>query len=45
MIGGGDPAQKSDEYQIRIRGIEKAFGDHKVLKGVDLDVDRGKSRC
>jgi phospholipid/cholesterol/gamma-HCH transport system ATP-binding protein len=35
-------SEKSDEYQIRIRGLEKAFGDHKVLKGVDLDVERGK---
>src|SRR5262245_20582279 len=37
-----DPAQKSDEHQIRIRGIHKAFGEHKVLKGVDLDIERGK---
>jgi phospholipid/cholesterol/gamma-HCH transport system ATP-binding protein len=40
--GGDDPAVKSDEYQIRIRGLEKAFDDHKVLKGVDLDIERGK---
>ncbi len=37
-----DAAQKSDEYQIRIRGLEKAFGAHKVLRGVDLDIERGK---
>src|SRR3954463_4104729 len=36
-----DPSQKSDAYQIRIRGIEKTFGTHKVLKGVDLDIERG----
>ena len=37
-----DPAQKSERYAIRIRGIKKAFGPHQVLKGVDLDVERGK---
>jgi len=37
-----DVAQKSDSYQIRIRGIEKAFGEHKVLRGVDLDIERGR---
>ena len=37
-----DAAQKSDEYQIRIRGLEKSFGAHKVLRGVDLDIERGK---
>src|SRR5207247_9942721 len=37
-----DPKLKSDEYQIRIRGLEKAFGDHEVLRGVDLDIERGK---
>jgi phospholipid/cholesterol/gamma-HCH transport system ATP-binding protein len=42
MAESGDPAQKSDEYQIRIRGIEKSFGAHKVLKGVDLDIERGR---
>jgi phospholipid/cholesterol/gamma-HCH transport system ATP-binding protein len=33
---------RSDEYQIQIRGLDKAFGTHKVLRGVDLDVARGK---
>ena len=37
-----DPSVKSDRYQIRIRGIEKSFGKHQVLRGVDLDVERGK---
>jgi phospholipid/cholesterol/gamma-HCH transport system ATP-binding protein len=39
---GDDASQKSEEHQIRIRGIEKAFGDHKVLRGVDLDIERGR---
>ncbi len=28
---------------IRFRGIEKSFGAHRVLKGVDLDVRRGET--
>jgi phospholipid/cholesterol/gamma-HCH transport system ATP-binding protein len=35
-------AQRDDGYQIRIRGIEKAFGEHQVLRGVDLDIERGR---
>lgn len=30
------------DAQIQIRGLHKAFGEHKVLKGVDLDIERGK---
>jgi phospholipid/cholesterol/gamma-HCH transport system ATP-binding protein len=37
-----DPAVPSDRYQIRLRGIEKTFGPHHVLRGVDLDIERGK---
>jgi phospholipid/cholesterol/gamma-HCH transport system ATP-binding protein len=37
-----ETTQRSDEFQIRIRGLKKAFGPHQVLKGVDLDVVRGK---
>ncbi len=29
--------------KIRIRGLEKSFGDNHVLRGVDLDVPQGKS--
>ena len=36
-----DPSLKSELYQIRIRGLKKAFGTHEVLKGVDLDIERG----
>jgi phospholipid/cholesterol/gamma-HCH transport system ATP-binding protein len=32
---------RSDEYQIQIRGLDKSFGTHKVLRGVDLDIERG----
>ncbi|MEO6953188.1 MAG: ABC transporter ATP-binding protein [Polyangia bacterium] len=37
-----DVSQKSDKFQLRIRGIKKSFGTHQVLRGVDLDVERGK---
>ncbi len=30
---------------IRIEGLRKAFGAHRVLRGVDLDVPRGKILC
>lgn len=33
----------SDEPKIRIRGLEKRFGEKVVLDGVDLDIDAGHS--
>ena len=36
-----DPSVKSEQFQIRIRGLKKSFGTHEVLKGVDLDIERG----
>ncbi len=32
----------SVEPVVRIRGVGKSFGDHRVLQGVDLDVRRGE---
>ncbi len=40
-MSADDASQKSEQYQIRIRGIDKSFGTHKVLKSVDLDIERG----
>jgi phospholipid/cholesterol/gamma-HCH transport system ATP-binding protein len=37
-----DPAHKSERYQIRIRALEKSFGEHHILRGVDLDIERGR---
>src|SRR2546423_796867 len=37
-----DPSQRSEPWHLRVRGIEKTFGTHHVLRGVDLDVARGK---
>ena len=38
-----DPSKRSEQFQIRIRGLEKTFGGvHHVLRGVELDIERGK---
>lgn len=33
----------TDEVVVRVRDVHKAFGDHQVLKGVDLDLHRGEN--
>ena len=38
----GKSGASSDPVQIRIRGINKTFGPQHVLRGVDLDIERGK---
>lgn len=40
--GGEDLSARDDRFQIRIRGIEKTFGPHRVLRGVDLDIERAR---
>ena len=40
--GGQDLAARSDRYQIRVRGLHKSYGEHHVLRGIDLDVERGR---
>jgi phospholipid/cholesterol/gamma-HCH transport system ATP-binding protein len=42
-----DPAQPArpavdDRWHLRVRGLHKTFGPQHVLRGVDLDVERGK---
>ncbi len=37
-----EPSTKSDRYAIRVRDLHRRFGTHHVLRGVDLDVERGK---
>ena len=39
---GDESAARSDRYQIRVRGLRKRFGEHDVLRGIDLDIERGK---
>ncbi|MEV4941498.1 amino acid ABC transporter ATP-binding protein [Streptomyces zaomyceticus] len=33
------------EVEISVRGLTKAFGDIEVLRGIDLDVERGEVVC
>ena len=41
--GGGALARRDDRWQIRVRGLHKTFGPQHVLRGVDLDIERGKT--
>jgi phospholipid/cholesterol/gamma-HCH transport system ATP-binding protein len=38
-----DPSQRDERWQIRIRGLQKSFGVQHVLRGIDLDIERGKT--
>jgi phospholipid/cholesterol/gamma-HCH transport system ATP-binding protein len=38
-----DASRRDDRWQIRIRGLHKTFGVHHVLRGIDLDLERGKT--
>lgn len=43
--GGETPAIASEghsQFQLRIRGLQKRFVEHHVLRGVNLDIERGK---
>ena len=35
-------SRRDERWQIRIRGLEKSFGVQHVLRGIDLDIERGK---
>ena len=37
-----DASVPSERYHIRVRGVQKTFGPHHVLRGIDLDIERGK---
>jgi phospholipid/cholesterol/gamma-HCH transport system ATP-binding protein len=36
-----DVTQRSERWHIRIRDLHKSFGPQYVLKGIDLDIERG----
>jgi len=42
MKTSSEHARKKQDWEIRIEGLHKAFGAHKVLCGVDLDVRPGE---
>ncbi len=37
-----DPSEYSEKYQIRVRDLKKSFRGQMVLKGINLDLERGK---
>jgi phospholipid/cholesterol/gamma-HCH transport system ATP-binding protein len=41
--GPEDPSQRNERWQIRVRGLNKTFGPQHVLRGLDLDIERGKT--
>jgi phospholipid/cholesterol/gamma-HCH transport system ATP-binding protein len=41
--GGGSLARRDDRWQIRVRGLHKSFPPQHVLRGVDLDIERGRT--
>src|SRR5208283_5895530 len=41
MTNGGHT--RDDRWQIQIRGLHKSFGSQEVLRGIDLDFERGKT--
>jgi phospholipid/cholesterol/gamma-HCH transport system ATP-binding protein len=41
--GGANLARRDERWQIRVRGLHKSFAAHHVLRGVDLDVERGRT--
>src|SRR5205814_1070344 len=41
--GGNLLAQRDERWQIRVRGLNKTFGPQHVLRGVDLDIERGRT--
>ena len=35
--------KKHDPVHVRLRNIHKSYGDHHVLKGISIDIERGKT--
>ena len=40
---GENLALRDERWQIRVRGLHKTFGPQHVLRGVDLDIERGRT--
>jgi phospholipid/cholesterol/gamma-HCH transport system ATP-binding protein len=38
-----DPSRRDERWQIRVRNLHKTFGPQHVLRGVDLDIERGRT--
>jgi phospholipid/cholesterol/gamma-HCH transport system ATP-binding protein len=37
------PGRRDERWQIQVRGLHKSFGHHHVLRGIDLDIERGRT--
>jgi phospholipid/cholesterol/gamma-HCH transport system ATP-binding protein len=35
--------RRDERWQIQVRGLHKSFGQHHVLRGIDLDIERGRT--
>jgi phospholipid/cholesterol/gamma-HCH transport system ATP-binding protein len=42
QLSEADLGQRDERWAIRVRGLNKTFGDNHVLRGVDLDIERGQ---
>ena len=42
LSAGYYPVMEGNSPLVRLRGVHKYFGDNHVLRGIDLDVDRGE---
>ena len=40
---GENLAQRDERWQIRVRVLHKTFGPQHVLRGIDLDIERGRT--
>jgi len=42
---GGDlqPGRRDERWQIQVRELHKSFAVHHVLRGIDLDIERGRT--
>lgn len=42
MLSEEQLRQRDERWHLRVRNLTKAFGSNKVLRGVNLDIERGK---
>ncbi|HEX2660348.1 MAG TPA: ATP-binding cassette domain-containing protein, partial [Polyangia bacterium] len=42
VLSEAKPGVRVEKYQIQVRGLNKTFGPQHVLRGLDLDIERGK---
>ncbi|HEX2656792.1 MAG TPA: ATP-binding cassette domain-containing protein [Polyangia bacterium] len=42
VLSEAKPGVRDEKYQIQVRGLNKTFGPQHVLRGLDLDIERGK---